>query len=44
MRYDNETGKGDHKHVGENETEIPYHFVSLGELVRDFVADVEGLK
>ena len=44
VRYDNETGKGDHKHVGESETEMPYHFVSLGQLVNDFIADAEKLK
>ena len=38
LRYDNETGKGDHKHV--NEIEVPYHFVDLGALQTDFWADV----
>ena len=37
--YDNERGKGDHKHVGEMETR--YRFVSVEKLVADFLADVE---
>ena len=37
--YDNERGKGDHKHLGE--VEIRYRFVSLAQLVTDFLADVE---
>jgi len=39
MRYDNEAGKGDHKHVGE--TEIDYAFRSLEQLQIDFWNDVE---
>jgi hypothetical protein len=39
MRYDNELGKGDHKHVGE--TEADYAFISLEQLQRDFWIDVE---
>ena len=38
VRYDNETGKGDHRHVGGKET--PYRFVSVAQLRRDFEADV----
>jgi hypothetical protein len=37
--YDNERGKGDHKHLGEMETR--YRFVSMEKLVADFLADVE---
>lgn len=37
--YDNERGKGDHKHLGE--VEIRYRFVSLTQLLTDFLADVE---
>lgn len=44
VRYDNETGKGDHKHTGEPESEIAYDFVSLAQLLTDFIADVEELK
>jgi len=37
--YDNERGKGDHKHLGEVESR--YRFVSVEKLVADFLADVE---
>ena len=37
--YDNERGKGDHKHIGAVETR--YKFVSIEQLVADFLADVE---
>jgi hypothetical protein len=40
MRYDNETGKGDHKHIGDQE--VPYEFVDLDRLLEDFLADVES--
>jgi len=40
VRYDNETGKGDHKHIGEIET--AYQFESVEKLVRDFFADVRA--
>lgn len=39
LRYDNEAGKGDHRHVGERET--PYRFAGLDKLQADFWADVE---
>ncbi len=39
MRYDNESGKGDHRHVGDREE--PYRFVSVEKLGRDFEADIE---
>ena len=42
VRYDNEVGKGDHKHVGATET--PYLWQGLEKLVADFIADVEALK
>jgi uncharacterized protein DUF6516 len=38
VRYDNETGKGDHRHVEGREE--PYRFVSVAKLRRDFEADV----
>ena len=41
VRYDNETGKGDHKHIGDRE--VPYKFVSVEKLVRDFIDDVNYL-
>jgi len=37
--YDNERGKGDHKHIGGAET--PYIFVDIDMLVNDFANDVE---
>jgi hypothetical protein len=40
LRYDNEAGKGDHRHVGDRET--PYAFRSPEQLLRDFWADVEA--
>jgi hypothetical protein len=40
MRYDNEAGKGDHKHVGR--AEIPYVFSTLDQLADDFRADVNA--
>jgi len=38
VRYDNETGKGDHRHV--RGKEMVYRFVSLAKLRRDFEADM----
>lgn len=43
VRYDNETGKGDHRHVGQEEVESAYDFVSLVQLLIDFDADIEQL-
>ncbi len=37
--YDNERGKGDHRHLGPIET--AYRFVDVDTLIRDFLADVE---
>jgi Family of unknown function (DUF6516) len=34
LRFDNETGKGDHKHIGNDE--IPYFFATLEQLIADF--------
>jgi uncharacterized protein DUF6516 len=39
LRFDNETGKGDHKHIGQEE--VPYRFRSLQQLVTDFWDEVE---
>lgn len=39
LGYDNERGKGDHKHVGNSE--MPYNFVSPQQLMADFMADLE---
>ena len=37
--FDNERGKGDHKHFGDDE--MPYEFVSPELLVDDFIGEVE---
>lgn len=39
LRFDNETGKGDHKHIGAEE--VPYAFTSLVQLVSDFWNEIE---
>ncbi len=39
LRYDNEAGKGDHKHIGE--MEVPYEFLTMDTLISDFLDDVE---
>jgi len=41
VRYDNEAGKGDHRHLGE--LEEAYRFESLGQLIEDFRADCARL-
>jgi hypothetical protein len=38
VRYDNEVGKGDHRHVGD--TERAYRFSTPERLVADFQADI----
>ncbi|HCL66284.1 MAG TPA: hypothetical protein DIC56_15880 [Rhizobium sp.] len=40
LRYDNEAGKGDHRHFDGEET--PYLFTSMDALIADFRADVKG--
>jgi len=40
LRYDNEAGKGDHKHMGEDE--IPYVFTTPKALIEDFWNDVDN--
>ena len=42
VRYDNERGKGDHRHYGDQEES--YQFVSVEQLVADFQSDVERLR
>ncbi|RPH63787.1 MAG: hypothetical protein EHM83_09400 [Burkholderiales bacterium] len=39
VRYDNERGKGDHRHFGDREGQ--YDFASIEQLLGDFRADVE---
>lgn len=41
VRYDNEAGKGDHKHIGDSEE--PYHFESVEKLMADFLTDIQQL-
>lgn len=41
VRYDNEMGKGDHKHIGDKEE--PYQFKTVEKLVEDFFEDIEQL-
>ena len=38
--YDNERGKGDHKHLGQ--LEVKYKFVNIETLIADFLRDVEA--
>jgi hypothetical protein len=39
LRFDSESGKGDHKHAGKKE--VSYNFETLAQLVDDFLADVD---
>ena len=39
VRYDNESGKGDHRHIMGREE--PYKFVSVSRLRKDFESDVK---
>ncbi|WOJ89692.1 DUF6516 family protein [Methylocapsa polymorpha] len=40
--YDNETGKGDHRHYGDSEQ--AYRFTTPEQLMADFLADVHALR
>jgi hypothetical protein len=40
VRYDNERGKGDHRHIGGHEED--YVFTSIEQLLDDFRRDVEN--
>jgi len=40
--YDNEAGKGDHRHYGDREE--PYTFTTVERLVMDFLTDVSALR
>lgn len=42
MRYDNERGKGDHKHIGVHEFSTT--FLSIDRLFADFLSDVETIR
>ena len=37
--FDNERGKGDHKHLGK--LEMPYEFKGVDRLIADFIGEVE---
>lgn len=39
VRYDNESGKGDHKHIGDKE--VSYKFSDIETLIRDFHDDID---
>jgi hypothetical protein len=41
LRYDNERGKGDHRHLGDSEE--PFEFTSLEALYEAFQADMERI-
>ena len=40
--YDNERGKGDHRHIGSREER--YWFVSIDRLLERFAADIENIR
>ncbi|MCA1974387.1 MAG: DUF6516 family protein [Caenispirillum sp.] len=40
--YDNERGKGDHRHYFDREE--PYHFTTVEQLMADFLADVRSAR
>ncbi len=42
VSYDNERGKGDHRHRGD--VEEPYTFTTVEQLVADFLADVRKVR
>lgn len=42
VKYDNEKGKGDHKHL--REIEHSYSFTSIVQLMQDFLADVHKVR
>lgn len=42
LRYDNEAGKSDHRHV--RGKEVKYRFVSVDKLVTDFFEDVRRMQ
>lgn len=43
VRYDNEAGKGDHRHVGPDESQVSYEFSSMEKLLDDFRVECEQL-
>ncbi len=43
VRYDNERGKGDHRHLSEGREE-PYNFRSVEDLVADFLDEIDRVR
>ena len=41
VRYDNEAGKGDHRHIGKDEIEEPYLFSTIETLLENFRMECE---
>ncbi len=41
VRYDNEQGKSDHRHIGDREE--PYRFTGIEALFTDFAADITAM-
>ena len=42
IRYDNESGKGDHRHLGPDQLESRYEFSTVERLLEDFRRDCEN--
>lgn len=42
VRYDNEQGKGDHRHIGDRKE--AYKFRDVENLVRDFLTDIDKIQ
>lgn len=42
MRYDNERGKGDHKHIGDRQ--FPVEFTNIESLIDSFQRDINHLR
>jgi hypothetical protein len=40
LRFDNEAGKSDHKHIGTKQ--VPYTFVSVERVIADFWREIEN--
>ena len=40
LRFDNETGKGDHKHIGAEQ--VPYAFASVAQPLTDFWTEIDN--
>lgn len=39
VRYDNEAGKGDHRHIGDRGE--AYYFTTIEQLIADFLGEIE---